>query len=154
KSVANSIFKNAERVAVRDIESLELAKVDGIPGRMDVLSDVIVSLTLDDIPRSSLAHAEELLTTTCGGSNFFVGIHLTDKYRDPEAFENICRALQVLSRHNLKWHFLLICDGASRSRRRLQQEIDANRILENLPTNTATIIKYSGHWDLVALISK
>lgn len=149
KELAKRIVNDAEYVCVRDSESYNYIVSLGMDKDVDVYSDVISSLSGNDIPADAKAFADAILS-----DGYNVGVHVTDKYKNKGVFDSVVQALIALAEKNPDINFLMIVDGISRSGRKLKQEVDAERILAALPSGNSRVINYESHWRLVGLIDR
>lgn len=150
--IAKKIFLHAQYACVRDIESFRFLEAYGVARSVDVFADAVMTLRASDIPEAEVA--KEITFKRDNNFDYFIGVHLTNKYDDSSAFDKIKKALVMFASRYGDAKFVFISDGKSRTGRKLQQEIDALVLSDALPQDRVIHACYKSHWQMVALINK
>lgn len=148
-----NIISKAEFVVLRDEKSKSFAQLYSGRYDIDVAADAVISMTLNDIPDESKLKATSFFNKNTPKGSHLVGIHLTDKFKDPGKFELIVEAVSKLSLDYPELFFVFLSDGKSRRGKKLKQIIDSEYISSRLGGGRFTFYDYSNHWDMAATLS-
>jgi polysaccharide pyruvyl transferase WcaK-like protein len=142
----------ASTLVVRDHPSRSFLVKYGVPAnKISVATDAALTIRREHIPEQALLHVRRMYPCLCRQD--VIGVHLSHVRGYSNGSSVLFDDIVAYARSNPERKFLLLVDGISRRRRKLEQECAAIELLDALG-DQALLSEYSDPWILIAVLSR
>lgn len=140
----------AEKVVVRDTTSYDyLIKYGVIPEKIQVGADVVLSLTIHDLPKGSIEKAKKTLNKD--NKNFYLGIHIGVSPDDENYKTNVKAAMESLANVIKRNSVVPVLIADKRNATSTQEK--AIEYMSSLLDEEPIVYRHSNIWETCAFLS-